>query len=611
MPQDDDKHMWKDGRDLKDERRWGAIDLPPRIELDLGTPRRLSEETCHFEGQTEVDLATLRPISEERSTFPDHTSGWYPSGDNEDLEAIISSYNARSSPKNCLGKWQIVLIMIAFCIGGLLTALDGTMVSTALPVIQQDLAASSTQYSWIGSAYLLSGASLLCLWGPVSDIVGRKWVLVGGMAVFAAGNVMAALAQKPIILIVGRAVQGVGGLAFSVVLNIALADMFSLRDRAMYVAYYSISAALGASLGPVFSGILTEYLEWRYCFWIMVPIAVVALVLTVVFFPANLPERRGAAGGLRSLDYPGVFLVTSGTLLLLLGLQFGGINYPWDSGTVITLLGCGSGQLFAFILLQGSVPKPIMPVHLFKNRSRAACFIIDFSHGFVYIGCLFYLPVYFSLILDASSVQVGLWLLLTALPCAVAAAIVAWSVKKTGHYRIAIIMSTASLTLATGLFIDFPEYRSWPRIVCFQLLLSVGIGSLHQVPLLVMQATVHAKDITSANATFIFIRTLSSAISIVGGQVLLQNEVKKHAAALLRGGVPPAVVSVLPTHLDVLKVAKGLTAAQEDLLKQAITESLSRVWILYTAVAGVGVLASLFMQHHDLTPARRESRMIL
>lgn len=499
-----------------------------------------------------------------------------------------------------ISKTKTILIMIAFAMAGFLTGLDSVIVSNALPDIEKDMHLSGTMYAWIGSSYLLSGASLLPLWGPISDIVGRKWPMAVGMAIFAAGNFIAARANDAITLLVGRATQGVGGFCYVVLLNIALADLFCLRDRGPYLALYGLATALGAALAPILSGILTQYAGWRWCFWVPLPLACTIVVLTAVLFPSEIPKNRPGFKALIKLDWPGVFLITGATVTLLLGLQFGGISHPWKSALVLSLLLAGPALFGVFVVQQRFMPRPIMPLRLFQDRSRIACFVVCFSHGFVYIGTIYYLPIYFNIVLDASPVDAGLWLLATALPCGFFSVLIAWSVKKTGQYTVAISMSVAMLALSVGLFINFPIYRSWVRIVVFQLILSVGIGSLLQVPLLAIQTSLRAEEITAANAVFVFMRTIASAISIVAAQVVLQNGIKNRVHEMLASGLPAALVEQLPKQLSLFKATHGASAAQQHLLKQVLTKSLSEVWMLYTAVAGFGFLASLFIRAEPL-----------
>jgi EmrB/QacA subfamily drug resistance transporter len=503
-----------------------------------------------------------------------------------------------SSP---LTRYTIVTSMIGFALGAFITSLDAVIVSTSLPLIQKDLAVSATKFSWIGSAYLLAGAALMPLWGPISDVLGRKWTMVGGLCMFVIGNLIAALSFNADMLIAGRAVQGIGGTSFVVLHNICLADMFSLRERGLYLAVVAIPAAVGFATGPLISGLLTLHLSWRYCFWIMMPFGGTAAIIIAIFFPSSYPVTRGRASDLRKLDWIGVAMVTAGTVLLLVGLQFGGGTHPWDSGIVIGLIVAGVITLVGFVVGQNYMPQPIMPLRLFKERSRAACYVIASSHGFVYIACIYFLPLYFQIVLDFDAVKGGSWILILALTCAVFTGTAGWSVQKTGHYRLILVCSTGALTFASGLFIMFDPYRNYAQIVGFQIAVAAGIGTLFQIPQLVLQATVTPSEVTAANSSFIFIRALSSAISIVIGQVILQNEVRKQLSVMLDAGIPASFLVQLPTHIELFHEGGGLDDAQRQVLKEVLNHALRGVWIFITGCAAIGFIASLFVQHQELS----------
>ncbi|PVI02282.1 MFS general substrate transporter [Periconia macrospinosa] len=490
-------------------------------------------------------------------------------------------------------------IMCAFGAGGALVSMDSVIVSVALPFISKDLSTTTSQYSWVASSYLLAAASLMPLWGPMSDAVGRKPVLTAGLLVFLVGSLISALARDSNTLIGGRAVQGMGEGAFTVMTNICMADLFRLHERSLYIAIYAGASCVGAALAPILGGVLTQYAGWRWCFWINLPVTAACIALIVGLLPFPM-LKLSALTELKRVDWLGMLLVSCGTVLLLFGLQFGGIVFAWRSAVVIGLVTAGAGTLILFVFQQTKSLYPIAPLRLFRHRSGSACLLVCFSHGFVYIACLYYLPIYFQLVLQAGAVDAGLWLLITAIPTTVFTIAAALVIQSTGRYRDTIRAATAFLTLGTALSITFPAYRSWVRIVISQLLLAVGIGPLFQAPLIGLQAAVRPSEVSSAYATFIFLRTISSAISIVIGQVALQNELQKQTTALLDAGVSPDIVASLPHTLDVFWASVGLPNSNRDALRGALTFALSRVWILYTIFAVFGFLGSYFIVDHKL-----------
>lgn len=324
----------------------------------------------------------------------------------------------------------------------------------------------------------------------------------------------------------------------------------------------------------------------------------VALVLLFLPFPLlKLSDWRE----LKRIDAMGIALVTSGTTILLLGLQFGGVFHPWNSAIVISLLAVGSVTLVLFVVQQKHRPmkitRSVMPVRIFSNRTAAACLSVSALHGFAYIVALYYIPIYFELVLDIGIFEVGLWLLLTAVPTTVVTVAAALLIRRTGRYANTTRASAAFLALGLGLCITFPSYKSLPRIVAFQLILAVGIGPLFQAPLIGLQAAVTKEDVSSAYATAIFLRTISSAIGLVIGQVILSNELRAQTDILLAADVSLELIEAMQRDLAAIPRLNGPGQVQQrHAVDGAVSFALSRVWVACTVVAGAGFVASCLIK---------------
>lgn len=193
------------------------------------------------------------------------------------------------------------------------------------------------------------------------------------------------------------------------------------------------------------------------------------------------------------------------------------------------------------------------------------------------------------------------WLLITAVPMSVITVAAALGIRKTGRYRPTIWLSASALTLAVGLSIAFSSHRSWALIVIVQLLLSIGIGPLFQAPLLALQASLPSKDASRANGAFAFMRTISSGIGLVLGQVVLQNQLHSQLSGGAAAVVPQAVLDRVLEEVTALSEMSGLTTGQQHVLLEALRTSLSRVWIMFTASAGACLLASLLIKHYTMS----------
>ena len=226
--------------------------------------------------------------------------------------------------------------------------------------------------------------------------------------------------------------------------------------------------------------------------------------------------------GLKAVDWAGSLTIVGGTLMLLLGLEFGGVTYPWGSAKVICLLVFGILVASLFILNEWKFARyPVMPLRLFKNPSNIAALGVCFCHGYTFIAGTYYLPLYFQAVLGATPLLSGVYTLALALSLGLTSGLTGVWIKKTAQYRPAIWFGMSVMTLGVGLFIDFSANRSWAKIILFQIIAGIGMGPNFQSPLLALQTGVPQRDIATATATFGFVRNLSTSICVVIGGVCL------------------------------------------------------------------------------------------
>lgn len=283
--------------------------------------------------------------------------------------------------------------------------------------------------------------------------------------------------------------------------------------------------------------------------------------------------------------------------MLLLGLEFGGVTYPWKSATVICLIVFGVAVFGIFIINEWKWARyPVMPLRLFKHRNNIASFGVCFCHGFVFIAGTYYLPLYFQSVLGASPLMSGVYILPFALSLSLVSAATGIFIKVTGKYLPPIWSGLVIMLLGFGLYIDLPSNRNWTKIIIYQIIAGIGVGPNFQSPLIALQTMVKPGDIAAATATFGFLRNLSSSISVVIGGVVFQNEMQKRHDSLvlslgpeladqLSGGSAGASVSLV-AHLP---------PQQKEVAKAAFWASLRVMWIVYVAFAALGLAFSMFI----------------
>jgi MFS family permease len=350
-------------------------------------------------------------------------------------------------------------------------------------------------------------------------------------------------------------------------------------------------------------------MSWRWCFWVNVPIDGLALILTAVFLKVHTPYTPFWEG-IKAIDWLGSLAVVGGTVSLLLGLEFGGVTFAWDSAPVITLIVSGVAIWIIFFLVETHVPKyPLIPVRIFKTISNLSILAVDFSHGFVFIAGSYYLPVYFQAVLGANALQSGVYLFPFVLTLSATAIGTGYIINKTGSYLPLITGGMMFLTLGFALFTDLPAKPSWPRIVIYQIIAGIGVGPNFQSPMLALQNSVAPHDIAPATATFGFVRQLANAISVVLGGVLLQSQLYSHRAEMLDAGIEVRVVDLLTGGSAISSVMEidRLPKYPREVARQAFASSMSKMWLMYVCMAIIGLGLTDFIRKKELSTVHTET----
>lgn len=278
-------------------------------------------------------------------------------------------------------KFRKAMILTALYLSLFVAALDATIVATAVPIITADLK-SAAGYIWIGGAYLIANAAAAPIWVKFSDIWGRKPIFLAGIALFFVSSVVCAAAVDMQMLIVGRAIQGAGGGGLICMVSVAISDLFSVRERSLWLGFCEGVWALSGAVGPLLGGAFAEKASWRWCFWCNLPIAGTAFILIFFFLNVHNPKTP-VYEGIKAIDWFGCISIVGIVVMLLLGLDLGGAVYPWGSAKVICLLVFGALMILVFIYSERKLAKyPVIPLSLFGSKN-VATLIVTFFHGLV------------------------------------------------------------------------------------------------------------------------------------------------------------------------------------------------------------------------------------
>ncbi|KAI9329806.1 major facilitator superfamily domain-containing protein [Zopfochytrium polystomum] len=481
------------------------------------------------------------------------------------------------------------MVFVALLLAILLAALDQTIVSTILRVVVADLGHQEL-ISWIGSAYLITATSFSLLYGRMSDIFGRKWVFIFAIAVFEIGSAICGAANSMELLIVGRAIAGVGGGGIFSLVLIIITDIVSIADRGKYQGMIGAVFGLSSVIGPLIGGGFADNGLWRWCFYINLPVGVITMAF--VIFVLNLEAPTGSvADKIRQIDFLGTCIVFIGVTCFVTPIQLAGSTWEWSSPQTIALLVVSVLLLLAFMYVQTKVAKnPIVPPSILMNSSVPAFLVIAFSLGAAFFSAVYYIALFFQVDYGVSATAAGL----NTIPLIFGVVLLSISsgqiVSRTGKYvhflYIGGVLVSAGL-IATSFL---TPSSSLAARVCFLLILGVGCGSLIQIRIIGLQASVDLPKIAVVTAVSQFMQTLGGAFGIAITGTMLNN-------------VLSAQIDSHPTLIRVLESSPALSAiprTQVVVLREALVAAAASGAVPNAAEALVELLDSFTMAYANI-----------
>jgi EmrB/QacA subfamily drug resistance transporter len=485
------------------------------------------------------------------------------------------------SPK--LSRAQINVIFATILLGMLLSALDQTIVSTALPTIVSDLGGAG-HMSWVVTAYLLAETVATVLAGKFGDLFGRKRIFQLSVLIFIVGSFVCGLAANMSMLVAARAVQGIGAGGLMVTATALIGEVIPLRERGKYQGALGAVFGVTTVLGPLLGGLFTDHLSWRWAFYVNVPIAIVVIVMAA----RTIPGRRGT--GKPVIDYLGVLFVSLGSSGLILATSWGGTEYAWGSATIISLFVGSILALVIFVIVEMRAREPILPLRLFRQRVFTVATVLSFIVGFAMMGSITFLPTFLQFVSGASATESGLRMLPMVLGLLFTAIASGAYVGKTGKYRIFPIAGGAITAIGLYLLSLMNQDTPFWQEGIFFLVLGAGIGLCMQILTLIVQNTVDFADLGTATSGVTFFRTLGGAFgAAVLGSIYANNIADRLPVALAQSpSVPPAAATS----------PEALWALPDDLrapFVSAYAESLHNVFLWAIPVAGLAFVVALFL----------------
>ncbi|KAF1934744.1 MFS general substrate transporter [Clathrospora elynae] len=499
---------------------------------------------------------------------------------------------------------QVMAAFFALNLSIFLVALDTVLIPTALPTISQSFHIPDSLYAWTGSAYLLANAASIPFWGALSDVFGRKPVILFANGIFLFGSIICAVSVSASILIAGRAVQGLGGGGVVVLVYVCVSDLFSIRDRSFYIGIVGAMWAFASALGPVLGGIFADSVGWRWCFYINLPI--ISFSIVVLCFSLHLHNpRTPLLTGLASMDWLGTLTILTATILLLVGLQIGGTT-SYTRPAVIIFLIFGSLTYMAFPFSQLWVEKrdgsPITPLRIFNDVSNLSALGVCACDALVFNSVAYFLPLYFQIVLGRSPTTTGVYMLAIAIPLATICFASGHFINKTGRFMDVLQVGLFLMTLGVGLLIALDTRLDLGKIIGTLIVIGLGFGPNFGAPLIALQTRVQKSDIATGTAAFGFVRMVSGTVGLVIGQVVFQALMKPHFQVFVDCGIEEGFARELTSGDAISQIATvaRLPEAQRMVIREEFVGALRGTWILYTVIGAVGLLVSFGIKRTKL-----------
>ncbi len=409
----------------------------------------------------------------------------------------------------------------------LLAALSQNIVSTAMPRIVESLHGFNL-YTWVTTAYLLASTVMVPIYGKLSDLYGRKPILIFGIVMFLLGSALCGLSGEPWLgnflgggmnqLIAFRAVAGFGGAALFTIAFTILADMFDPAERAKFGGFFGAIFGLSMVLGPMIGGWLTDTLSWRWTFYANLPLGLLALFIII----AKMPRIGTKTGG--KIDWLGAIFILGATVPLLLALTWGGTQHPWNSPLILGLFAGAAISLVLFLLVESRTRDAIIPLGLFRvpmfSIGNLAAFIINMA----FFGIIMFLPLYMQMVLGVSSTKSGMSMLPLMLGLMGASITSGNIVARTGKYKPWIIGGTLILVLGVWTLEGLRADSTLPDLYWRMFLVGLGLGPAQSLFTLAIQSAVSMKELAVATSSSQFFRQIGGTIgAAIFGTILMNN----------------------------------------------------------------------------------------
>lgn len=492
---------------------------------------------------------------------------------------------------------QIMEALSGLLLGMFCAILSSTIVTNALPEIIGDLGGGQSAYTWVVTASLLTMTASTPLWGKLADLFSKKALVQIALIVYVIGSVVAGLAQNPGMLITARGIQGLGAGGLSALAQIIMAAMISPRERGRYSGYLGATFAVATVGGPLLGGVITDtsWLGWRWCLYVGVPFAIIALI--VLQKTLHLPVLKRKV----KVDWAGAFFVTAAVCLLLVWVTFADDKYSWMSWQTGAMVGGAIVLTLIFLLVESKASEPIIPLRLFKNRTITLASLASLFVGIAMFAGTVYFSQYFQLARDKSPTMSGVMTIPMIGGLFISSTVSGQVITKTGKWKGWLLAGGVLLTAGLGLLGTMRYDTPYWHIAIFMALMGLGVGMMMQNLVLCTQNQVDPSDLGAASSTVTFFRSLGGAVGVSVLGSIMSTRISHYASDTIgqlspqeQAGAAKASGSGAIPDMDLLP--PGI----REWLESAYGHGIADIFLIVAPIALLAFLVTLFIKEVPL-----------
>ncbi|QJC90042.1 multidrug efflux MFS transporter MdtP [Bacillus inaquosorum] len=501
------------------------------------------------------------------------------------------------------------LLITGLIIAMFFSALDGTIVGTAMPKIVGDLGGLSMM-TWLTTAYLLTSTTIVPIAGKLADLLGRRIVYVSGLIIFMAASALCGMANNMTELIIFRGLQGIGGGIMMPMAMIVIGDLFTGKQRAKFQGVFGAIYGLASVIGPQIGGWIVDSLNWKWVFYINLPVGIIA----VIFIARGLQGRQQT--GPINFDIAGIFTMIVGVVSLLLALSFGGKDYAWDSWQILGLFALALIGIVSFIIVESKAKEPILPMYLFKNRTFTFLNLIGFFMSIGMFGAITFVPFFMQGIVGVSASESGTIMTPMMISMIITSIIGGQLVYKIG---IKPQIITGMLVMAGGFLLLTTLDLDTSKLVAtsYMAIIGLGMGLVMPILTLALQESFSKEELGVVTSSSQFFRSIGGTFGITmlgaimnarSGSLLTDKLVPyldslpaqaSSFAAQLKGMIdtnPQGLLQSLFSPDAIKQIPAAFSSHIMPILKTSLMDSLHSVFYTGLIFIAVGAVFTLFLK---------------